>query len=212
MLRLASFGHLQSPRDTATFSHARHRTLDCQSCHSGERAHGALTISTLRDCQSCHHAAERTAAGCERCHRRGGPAQSYKITETASMSVRVSSPTRELSFSHSAHTKVACSQCHTTPVTLDANRACATCHTGHHTPERNCLSCHASPQRAHTRVVHQGCAGSGCHTDAATLALASTRNVCLVCHQNQVNHKPGRECAACHNVNWRPSGRASGGH
>jgi hypothetical protein len=34
--------------------------------------------------------------------------------------------------------------------------------------------------------------------------------VCLVCHQNQVNHKPGRECGVCHNVNWRPSGRASG--
>ena len=127
------------------------------------------------------------------------------------MTVRVTNPRRELSFSHAAHTPIACAQCHSTPVTLAANRSCASCHGDHHTPERSCRGCHVSPQRVHTRVVHQGCAGSGCHSDAATLALAPTRNVCLVCHQTQVNHMTGRDCGTCHNVAWRPSGRAGAG-
>jgi hypothetical protein len=32
--------------------------------------------------------------------------------------------------------------------------------------------------------------------------LQETRNVCLTCHTDMLNHRPGRQCAECHEVRW----------
>lgn len=47
-----------------------------------------------------------------------------------------------------------------------------------------------------------GCEGSQCHAPQTVAALQPKRNVCLTCHSDKVTHKQGKECAACHQVQW----------
>lgn len=61
------------------------------------------------------------------------------------------------------------------------------------------MTCHEDfDVPAHSGDVHAGCAGGGCHGDAPVLSLAPQRNVCQVCHQDLVDHRPGQECTNCH--------------
>ncbi len=118
--------------------------------------------------------------------------------------------TRELPFRHTQHREEACGTCHTTPVTLAATKGCASCHTEHHQADASCRTCHEESRQAHTVEAHLGCGGAGCHEQARLASgLKETRNVCLTCHQEMVNHKAGRECAACHQVQWL-AGRRTG--
>jgi nitrate/TMAO reductase-like tetraheme cytochrome c subunit len=192
------------------FSHRVHRSLSCTTCHRSTQRHGQLTIRSERDCMACHHAPERTAAtGCVTCHGRGALTERTTVATVVRTSTSPEPVTRQFPFSHAEHTSVACASCHTTAVTL-APRACTDCHAEHHQGATECRTCHARPPRsAHPRTVHHGCGGSGCHRDAAVLALAPTREVCLVCHQNLVRHQPGRDCAACHATGWS-SARSAG--
>jgi hypothetical protein len=90
-------------------------------------------------------------------------------------------------------------------------KTCASCHADHHAATRSCTSCHPSARATHTRELHvAGCAGSGCHVRETTAAVTPARAVCLSCHQEQVAHKPGRECAPCHLSAWRPSAAPAG--
>ena len=197
-------------RDTVTFSHATHRGVPCASCHTTTGAtHGAVTVRSIRDCQQCHHETTvRTLGGgpsaCLHCHESSSlPAGSQQVT------VRTTTPatpkTRTLPFAHTTHATVTCAQCHTTPVTLAAAATCSGCHTDHHAAQRNCTTCHSAYDAHRGQPVHSGCAGSGCHTDRATLALTAARNVCLSCHVQQIEHKPGRDCGTCHRVSWMPA-------
>jgi hypothetical protein len=189
----------------ADFSHRRHRALECTACHTSEGEHGALRVRTITDCQSCHHAPERQSA-CASCHTAAELRAPRAVTTTMRMSVWNAPRQRALPFPHERHSSVTCTTCHTTPVTLAAARDCASCHQQHHVVEATCRTCHTpSPRAQHTREAHLGCAGSGCHTLQGTVALAPVRNVCLTCHQDMVNHNPGRQCAACHQVSWQPT-------
>lgn len=61
------------------------------------------------------------------------------------------------------------------------------------------MTCHVGVQTPiHSDQVHAGCAGGGCHDQDPVLSLRPTRNVCEVCHQDRVDHRPGRECTECH--------------
>jgi hypothetical protein len=196
--------------DTVLFSHATHRGLACTSCHSPSGpTHGSVTLRSVRDCQQCHHAATVNKLG-------GGTAACLSCHDGASLPARpqtivvrtTTSPaplTRTLPFAHATHASVMCTECHTTPVTLAAATQCSDCHAPHHAAERDCQTCHNAYDAHRGQQVHLGCAGSGCHTDRAAIALASTRNVCLSCHADQVNHKPGRDCGTCHRVQWTPA-------
>lgn len=186
------------------FSHRRHRAVDCTACHSSAERHGGLVVKTVRDCQSCHHAPERQAE-CATCHTTQEVRGARPIPAIVTLSVWRTPRERRLPFAHERHTSVTCTTCHTTPVTLAPTRGCESCHDQHHTVEASCRDCHQSPKAAHTREVHLGCAGSGCHTLAGTVALQPARNVCLTCHQDLVNHNPGRQCGQCHQVNWTPA-------
>ena len=182
-------------------SHRRHRTVECTACHrSGER-HGEVTVRTVRDCQSCHHAAEQKAA-CGACHQAAELREGFDIATRFEVSVRRDAEMRPVPFRHAWHTEVQCATCHTTPLTLASTASCASCHREHHVASAECRFCHVGAKEDHTRQAHLGCAGSGCHSMRQPVALQETRNVCLTCHVDMVNHRAGRECAGCHEVRW----------
>lgn len=189
----------------ANFSHRPHRELECATCHTSERRHGELVVRTERDCQSCHHARERLTQ-CAECHGAAEIRATKNVATSMRLSVWNAPRPRQLPFQHAQHESVTCTTCHTTPVTLAVSRDCRSCHEQHHTAEQSCRTCHApSPKEEHRREAHLGCAGSGCHTLTGTVQLTATRNVCLTCHQDMVNHRPGRECGQCHQVQWSPN-------
>jgi class III cytochrome C family protein len=193
----------QAPAVAASLdiSHRQHRELECTTCHRSGRTHGELLIRSERDCQSCHHSPERTTT-CAQCHQTAELRATHRIPVRFTVPEGQDAETRDVAFQHSQHSDVACGTCHATPVTLAVSRDCASCHSDHHAAEAECRLCHRPAKADHTRQAHLGCAGSGCHTMRQPVALQETRNVCLTCHGDMVNHRPGRECAACHEVRW----------
>jgi len=213
--RLAAAGNTtelvaQLVGDTVPFSHATHRGLRCTSCHSTTGpSHGSVTLRSPRDCMACHHGRTFQDLGgcndaCLHCHRASG-LPSRPQTVTVMTSTLATPTTRQLPLAHATHSTVACTECHSTPVTFAAESKCASCHQSHHEEMRTCTTCHSAYDVHRGTQVHAGCRGAGCHTDRSVLALGAKRNVCLSCHVDRVNHKPGQECAGCHRVHWSVS-------
>ena len=186
------------------FSHRRHRDVACTQCHSMARTHGELTVRTARDCQSCHHDLAKPAAACTACHATTEIAATRRLPQAMRLTVWREPRSRPLPFDHDEHRAQQCTTCHTQPLTLAVGRTCASCHAEHHEPTATCTSCHVPPKAAHTRAAHLGCAGSGCHADAVSPTLQPVRATCLTCHVEMREHRPGRNCAACHQVSWKP--------
>jgi hypothetical protein len=188
-----------SPSDT--FPHNRHSRLACLTCHDLRSKARQLTFEAPRGCQICHH--QRPAqANCASCHHRSDlPAT---VPEQVAVAVpRHDRRRRTVQFPHAAHDTLACTSCHSTPVTLapaDSVRACAGCHANHHAPSRDCAACHrtAAIRAPHQLPVqaHVGC--DACHTPATVARLVPTRSFCLVCHTPQQDHYSPTECSACH--------------
>lgn len=165
-------------------------------CHgSGERHR---TIISEGDCAACHHASERIRL-CANCHgpeRRAAGSVSVRMDLTVWDEAR----TRRLPFGHDVHAERACTDCHRAPETM-APVQCAECHAEHHRPEAECTACHGvAPEAAHPVDAHLTCAGAGCHAASVAPPPALSRTLCLLCHDNQVAHEPGLECAGCHEV------------
>jgi hypothetical protein len=199
-------------RDTLRFWHSQHRGVECTECHSTRDRHGGVTVTSLRDCRSCHHTAP-VATPCVGCHDQGA-VRRLQTTVSRVMDIRVGSlnrPRRTLPFDHAHHLRYDCQQCHTQGLALSAaGLDCAQCHQEHHQAEISCMSCHPSPaDGAHDLNAHLTCTGAGCHTaPAATVqAIPRTRNFCLSCHQDLVEHRPGRNCVSCHAL---PAGTRAG--
>ena len=212
--RPASFVHLAQQQQRQqqppggivgrNFSHSRHRQVACGSCHDTQRTHGEIRIRSNRDCQACHHGNQTVAANCTRCHQANEYAtRAYPITQRFAFSVgqpRVKE--RRMTFDHRPHGGVACTQCHRDALTRSAaNVECKTCHQDHHKPTESCMACHPTPrQGVHTRNVHVGCGGSGCHSELPVAGVPRTRPFCLACHQDMINHQPRGNCADCHRL------------
>ena len=182
------------------FDHARHTQVGCTECHNSTDAHGRVTTTTVRDCRSCHHTGS-VAQPCSRCH---GPstvsAQRYDVRRAFRPTVGTAE-NRTFSFDHRQHGGVDCATCHREGLELSATRiSCSGCHDDHHTDAAtNCLACHQTPSpQAHTATAHLTCAGSGCHSSAPVRAEQRTRSLCLSCHQDLIDHQPGRRCVDCH--------------
>jgi nitrate/TMAO reductase-like tetraheme cytochrome c subunit len=187
---------------TLDFRHSDHPDIDCAQCHQSTEQHGEVTVTTVTDCRSCHHSETTVLAdGCAACHEESGTTgDPYSETRTMTFSTG-SVVERELPFDHEAHVSQECATCHTEGLELSAaDVECASCHVEHHQPLNDCMSCHAEPEDdAHTvDVAHVTCSGAGCHTPAPFEGLPRTRPFCLSCHQDQVDHRPGGDCAECH--------------
>jgi hypothetical protein len=200
--------------DSLFFRHGEHRDVDCASCHSAEERHGGLTVVTLNDCRSCHHT-EPVVRDCAACHDAGSfvPGDTSRV-HTLALTAR-SELSRRLPFSHDEHASEDCSACHSAAgglVLAAASVSCSSCHEDHHTAESTCRACHAAaPLEQHpVDEVHVTCTGSGCHEASSFSPPGRTREFCLACHQDLVEHKieDDRDCAACHTL---PAPRDGGG-
>ena len=189
------------------FAHAQHKSVQCQSCHDNAPTHGTIK-AVARDCQSCHHSAT-AAVTCTKCHERAELAK--RVSRTQQFALSTGAKTRTMPFEHARHDDVACTKCHTGTGTMSAaNVQCNACHVEHHKPAVTCMQCHPPVRKgAHTRNVHLGCAGSGCHSKlpAALASVPHTRQFCTACHQDMVSHKPAGNCAECHKL---PPARGAG--
>lgn len=190
------------PAPPDTFTHARHAKLACLVCHETGAGHGRLTFEPPRGCAICHHQAPASSR-CASCHRTAEYASPRPVTVTVTVPGRQPN-TRPVDFLHAQHQARACTECHTTPVTLappPAKAQCQDCHTEHHAAGRECSACHklADPKAAHTtlEVAHQRC--DACHTATTVARLTPTRSFCSTCHAAKArDHYDRRECAVCH--------------
>ena len=116
---------------------------------------------------------------------------------------------RNVEFRHGDHEEADCATCHEEGLQRPPDvGSCNTCHEEHHeaATEVNCISCHQEPlEDAHDVESHLGCTGSGCHTDPPLQVTPRTRNGCLACHQDLLDHEAPDECTDCHSLP-RPSG------
>jgi len=193
----------QQPQEKAPrFLHSQHKNVACLKCHDDTKTHGGLKVTTLQDCRSCHHAPP-ISNSCTRCHSGSDmPTRTFQETRTVTLSVGSGAPQqRTFSFRHQPHQGIDCSRCHTQGLARSAASVdCDGCHEKHHEVDNNCVSCHQQPpSSAHPSArAHVTCSGSGCHNPPPFKGVPRTRTVCLVCHQQQQNHNPGRECSDCH--------------
>jgi hypothetical protein len=190
------------PAEADPFPHARHAKLACLVCHTTGTGVGRLTFKPPRGCAICHHQAT-TSGGCATCHK----TNEYAAVKHATMTITVPGHEprpRPVDFFHAMHTKRACVECHSTPVTRELSAAqaqCKDCHSDHHAVGRNCSSCHtiADPKFAHRTLeaAHQRC--DACHTATTIAELTPTRSFCSTCHATKAKgHYDQKECSVCH--------------
>jgi len=183
------------------FRHAEHQDVDCLSCHTMDTSHGEVTIQALGDCRQCHHSPPQSS-DCATCHADSGlDDRTFSRTVTFALSTG-DDVTRSLPFDHTEHESTDCSTCHTEGTSMSVAAVdCNSCHEEHHEVGVTCSTCHTpSPQAEHTVDTHVGCAGAGCHEDAPFQGVPRERELCLVCHVEQIDHQvQAREtCADCH--------------
>lgn len=183
-----------------SFEHARHRALSCVNCHRVQGSRN-LTFERPRGCQICHHQAP-SQARCATCHTTSEIAPPHVEVVTVPVRDRAPRP-REVGFRHESHARLACTECHTTPVTMapaDSVKSCAGCHSDHHAAGRACSTCHSQQQtlapHAPPAEAHAGC--DACHARQTVALLVPDRGFCLTCHTAQAAHQAGRECSTCH--------------
>ena len=203
--RIRSRPFFSQQADSARFAHARHESVTCTTCHTTTAAHGGLK-GTARQCTACHHGNTAVGRACERCHAPLEIAPPRRLTVQVNLTVARAPVSRTVAFEHGRHANLTCEQCHAQDLRRSVQKSCESCHSEHHEVTRNCAGCHTSVRESHNRALHAtGCGGSGCHVQERTAATTPARGVCLACHMEQADHKPGRECAPCHLSAWRPS-------
>jgi nitrate/TMAO reductase-like tetraheme cytochrome c subunit len=190
----------QVPQQGPTFNHAQHRTVACSNCHKSNGEHGGLVIKTLQDCRSCHHT-DPVAKDCTRCHKSSDePTKTFTLSQEMTFSFG-KTVRRDLQFSHAPHKTLDCSKCHTEGLNRSAQAVqCSTCHEQHHQPNNDCTVCHHQPPPSvhPPEQAHVTCTGASCHKSPPFKTVPRTREVCLVCHQDLRDHRPGQSCADCH--------------
>jgi hypothetical protein len=186
------------------FRHDEHTSVACGTCHGAGARHGTVRVTGREDCRACHHTMP-LVSDCTRCHV-VDEVRATSFAVTKALEIRIGSldrPVRTIVFDHANHWRTNCSVCHTGGVDLETARGadCSGCHLEHHEPTATCRNCHETPAPgAHDRNAHFGCGGAGCHdpVPAAIRSAPRTRELCLACHRDLVDHESGRNCADCH--------------
>ena len=180
------------PFRSTTFGHERHvlfAGMECSDCHTSLEEHGGTTLASEASCDACHHPAIG-GGNCAACHQGAGGAP----PETMSLSAG--------DFSHTYHVEemgFECSDCHSSTRMSAVETSCESCHEEHHQPETQCISCHRDgAQENHEREDHTLC--FDCHDEPADQIDRWTRQVCLACHSDMVDHNAPDECADCHQM------------
>jgi class III cytochrome C family protein len=195
----APSSRLPAPADS--FSHDRHTKLACLTCHVTRRPNASLTFTPPRGCQICHHQAPATS-DCAKCHMPGEIAPAHAETIAVAV-VNNLARARPVAFSHATHSRLRCTSCHTSAVSLDpadSVKSCAACHDDHHSARRDCASCHSGTdiQAAHRDSVDTHVACDACHRESTIAQLVPDRGLCVTCHTAQRDHYANRECTTCH--------------
>lgn len=188
--------------------HATHQNINCTACHTRPPSYANLQPLPRSACRTCHHGPDQTRQ-CQQCHPAAARAGPHPVQVVIRTSVMRDSVMRTLTFDHTYHGKLRCAECHGGSINEPFQKTCSSCHARHHTPTADCARCH-NPNtvlKRHTLEVHTGCGQSGCHTDRSVAAFPPTRQVCLACHAAQRNHRPGGDCATCHQIRagWKSS-------
>jgi nitrate/TMAO reductase-like tetraheme cytochrome c subunit len=208
-----------------SWQQSAHKSVECAQCHIPSGTVGLLLakIGALREVY-VHIAGEEAMplqvnskvprATCLSCHP--------KPTDATYASS---------SFTHTAHTSGACSDCHrglfhpTAPpakpvpavAKLGTMDNCLTCHDGTTAP-KTCNTCHKAPHKASGEC-------RACHTPKSwsqpiALSASVSKEACLTCHPKQKDvtlksstfshdaHK-AETCADCHNKQLHPSKKSS---
>ena len=202
----AGGGLLQSlPYPEVPFVHENHTRVTCPTCHGVGFAHASLKVRTTDDCRSCHHRTPAPAT-CVECHEQGA-VNALEIHVSRELAIDIGSverPVRWIRFEHGKHTETPCAVCHTEGAAKAAGSGadCSTCHANHHEPTADCSACHARPaDGAHDAQAHLGCGGTGCHNAPAGIQYAPrTRQLCLACHRDRVDHQVEKTCSDCHRL------------
>ncbi len=163
------------------FSHAVHvegAGLECSSCHEAaatSKLSSDLLFPKHENCQSCHE--EQLSQNCTFCHTSNDPATYMSL----------STPKRELLFSHAAHVtdqKMDCKTCH-----LEVEREGAP--TGSLVPAMaTCNTCHNDAQASN--------ACESCHTDLAGLRPMDHNRTDFVREHKRSARLSTANCSSCH--------------
>ena len=192
----------------------RHAVQDCVACHTNNQFSG-----TPRDCVGCHrddyqrtaspnHAAAGFSMACETCHRATDPTFGSGG-----------------GFNHNSvfplvgeHARQECASCHVNGVYSGTPKECVNCHRTDYqrtkAPDHaasglgtDCASCH----RANAPSWNDG---SFDHNSVFRLLGQHARQVCGVCHVNNVFSGTPRNCVGCHRSDYQrtasPSHTAAG--
>lgn len=172
-------------------THAEGQNIACQTCH-GMRLHEFRPTTEI--CVACH--ADHVA----------GQEKAIKVEQMRDMHcvechsfLREDSPLRP--------TRETCLSCHrkyvgkvTFPEKAPMSWDCRECHKPHDNanPVVDCLSCHttAKSEGAHAAKTHSEQRCKVCHKPHEW--TVSSREPCLSCHTDKVDHNAGTNCADCH--------------
>ena len=194
--------HPQQPA-TIEAQGAKHKTeVGCQDCHV---EHPPLGANAVPECSMCHSGESHyELEGCSSCHSDTHAPLDIKIEGEVSAPCLTCHPQQgdEVQKHPSAHTDVACNECH------DVHRKipdCMACHEKHTADQdfQACKSCHPVHMPLDITYVNEETPShycTGCHEEAGTLLQKNTTKhhdlACTYCHQNK--HKTVPPCTQCH--------------
>lgn len=173
--------------------HAEEQNISCVKCH-------AVSIHRFappqKICEVCHEgrAIAVTAMAsqhCSTCHGFLKPAENNRLNghgllpdrETC-LACHAAMKVTKVTWPEDAPMKVDCLQCHKPHKGDKPAVACLSCHTG----ERE--------KGLHQAKAHAGSSCQTCHKPHEW--VVKSRDNCLLCHQNKVEHNAGVLCSKCH--------------
>ncbi len=186
----------------------RHK-IDCTECH--ETFHtwkpGKKWSEVVPKCVTCHDLAHGTAfPKCLTCHADPhAPVHSLVKLDVLAKGCNQCHPDQkqELTKFKSAHTEVACSECHHTRHGYLPK--CTECHDTPHTPytdNKGCQACHPvhSPLEINYPKTTRNQVCAGCHEVVTRKLIDSHRKhsklQCVFCHADRHGYVP--QCTKCH--------------